>query len=185
MERNSSNLAWVLSFIWSAAFIWFFFAQEKKFDKMQKMESGLNTVFHKGDLLIASIFTDDFESYTENKKVLLAYIDFYKSDLRREKLANVSSERILYLLSEMEQLIYAMDHTGFPPPEVIQDDFLRINEQIFGIAQRSLATSINKAWMESFAILFFLIGLGIINYYVWIGKFPPLAIRSHRALSVG
>ncbi len=184
MERNTTNLAWVLSFVWSAAFIWFFFTQETKFTKMDKLQNGLNTVFHKGDLFIASIFNKDLTSYKENKKVLLAYIDFYKSDLIMESYEDVPNQKLLYLLSEMEQLIYAMDHTGFPPPEVIQNDFLRLNEQIFGIAHRSIESSSNKAWMESFAILFFLIGLGIINYYVWIGKIT-VHTRKERGLSFG
>jgi hypothetical protein len=184
MERNRPNLAWILSFIWSVIFIWFFFAQEKKIKDLEKLHTGLNTVFHKGDLFLASIFSNDLPSYVEDKKVLLAYIDYYKSDLRSGSFGDIQIEKILYLFSEMEQLIYAMEKSAFPPPEVIQNDFLRINQEVHGIAQRTTTASKNKAWMESFAILFFLIGLGILNYNLWL-KNSPVFLPRQRKLTLG
>ncbi len=151
---------------------------------MNRLHKDLNSVFHKGDLFLASIFSNDLPGYIENKKVLLSYIDFYKRDIREGNFGEFKTEKILYLLSEMESVIHAMEHSGFPPPEVIQDDFLTINEQVYGIAVRTMESSKQKAWMESFAILFFLIGLGILNYRVWTRK-ASLEVGTNGKLSLG
>ena len=178
MDRRIPLAAWILSLIWSAAFIWFFFAQEKKISTLQKAHNNLVDVFHKGDIFLASIMSEDLPGYIEHRKSLLSYIDYYNKKLNSDNFHKDNQGRIQFLLTEMRTLISEMDHAGFPPPEIIRDHFLKINEEIHVLSMTSLKEARLNAWFETLAIFFFLIGLGVLNYLFWFGRSSKQQARS-------